>query len=184
MKTSYIFFADGFEEVEALTSVDVMRRAGMQVITVSINPGREVTGAHGVTVLADSLFDDQNYDDAEWLVLPGGIPGAPNLAAHEGLCEALAAQDDCGGKIGAICASPAVVLGPLGILAGRKAVCYPGLEDTIEGVNWGKSAVAVDGHVVTGNGPAAAAPFALTMVEQSLGRDKAEEVASGMLHQF
>ena len=82
MKKNYVFLADGFEEVEALTSVDVMRRAGMDVVTVSINEGLEVTGAHGVTVLADSLFEDQDYSDAEWLVLPGGVPGAPNLAAH------------------------------------------------------------------------------------------------------
>ena len=83
MKQTYVFLADGFEEIEALTSVDVLRRAGMPVTTVSINPGLEVKGAHGVTVVADSLFADNDYSDAEWLVLPGGIPGAPNLAAHE-----------------------------------------------------------------------------------------------------
>ena len=89
--------------------------------------------------------------------------------------------DEQGGKIGAICASPAVVLGNLGLLAGRNAVCYPGMEETVEGVNWGKTQVAVDGNIVTGNGPAAAAPFALTMVSLSMGEDKAREVASGML---
>ena len=181
MKTSFIFLADGFEEVEALTSIDVMRRAGMPVTTVSINPGLEVTGAHGVTVLADSLYSDNDYSDAEWLVLPGGVPGAPNLAAHEALCDELVAQDERGGNVAAICASPAVVLAPLGILAGRNAVCYPGMEGDIEDVNWCDGAVAVDGNVVTGNGPAAAAPFALTMVAQSLGRDQADAVASGML---
>ena len=128
MKKNYVFLADGFEEVEALTSVDVMRRAGMDVVTVSINEGLEVTGAHGVTVLADSLFEDQDYSDAEWLVLPGGVPGAPNLAAHEDLCTLLKAHDEQGGHIGAICASPAVVLAPLGILSQRHAVCYPGME--------------------------------------------------------
>ena len=181
MKTSYVFLADGFEEVEALTSVDVMRRAGMPVVTVSMNPGLEVTGAHGVKVLADSLWEDNDYSDAEWLALPGGIPGAPNLAAHEALCYALVAHDERGGKVAAICASPAVVLGPLGILMDRPAVCYPGMEATVEGVKWQQAPVAVDGNVVTGNGPAAAAPFALTLVEQSLGYEKAKEVASGML---
>lgn len=184
MKTSYIFLADGFEEVEALTSVDVLRRAGMPVTTVSINEGHEVTGAHGVTVLADSLYSDNDYSEAEWLVLPGGIPGAPNLAAHEALCATLTDQDERGGKVAAICASPAVVLAPLGLLQDRRAVCYPGMNQGIEGVNWDKTAVAVDGNVVTGNGPAAAAPFALTLVEQSLGRDKAVEVANGMLLDF
>lgn len=181
MKTSFIFLADGFEEVEALTSVDVMRRAGMPVATVSINAGREVTGAHGVTVVADSVYGDNDYSDAEWVVLPGGIPGAPNLASCEPLCQLLNDRDEQGGKIGAICASPAVVLGNLGLLAGRNAVCYPGMEETVEGVNWGKTQVAVDGNIVTGNGPAAAAPFALTMVSLSMGEEKACEVASGML---
>lgn len=181
MKNSYLFLADGFEEVEALTCVDVMRRAGMPVVTVSINPVLEVTGAHGVTVVADSLYDDNDYNDAEWLVLPGGVPGAPNLAACEPLCDALEAQVERGGKVAAICASPAVVLAPLGILQGRDAVCYPGMEQDIEGVRWTTGSVAVDGNVVTGNGPAAAAPFALTMVEQSVGRDVAAQVAAGML---
>ena len=181
MEMTFIFLADGFEEVEALTSIDVMRRAGMPVMTVSINPTREVTGAHGVTVLADSLFVDNDYSGAEWLVLPGGIPGAPNLAAHEGLRDLLLSQDEREGHIGAICASPAVVLGPLGLLMDRKAVCYPGLEDTVEGVKWQQGPVAIDGHIVTGNGPAAAAAFALAMVAESAGADKANEVAAGML---
>lgn len=181
MKTSFVFLADGFEEVEALTSVDVMRRAGMPVVTVSINPGLEVTGAHGVTVVADSVLGDQDYSGAEWLVLPGGVPGAPNLAACEPLCRELVAQVERGGKVGAICASPAVVLEPLGILNGRDAVCYPGMEVPNVEVRWQQQPVAIDGNVVTGNGPAAAAPFALAMVAQSLGDDKAREVAAGML---
>ena len=154
-ETSFVFLADGFEEVEALTCVDVLRRAGMKVTTVSINSGLEVTGAHDVTVMADTLFADNDYHDALWLVLPGGIPGAPNLLAHEGLRDALLAQDEREGNIAAICASPAVVLGTLGILAGREAVCYPGLENTVEGVNWCDRFVAVDGPVVTGRGPGA-----------------------------
>ena len=179
---SYIFLADGFEEVEALTCVDVLRRAGMSVTTVSINPGLEVTGAHGVKVIADSRFDDNDYRDAQWLVLPGGIPGAPNLLSHEGLREALLAQDEREGNLAAICASPAVVLGTLGILSGRDAVCYPGLEGNVEGVNWLDRPVAVVGHVITGNGPAAATAFALAIVEHTLGQEKAAEVASGMLY--
>ena len=178
---TYVFLADGFEEVEALTCIDVLRRAEMPVTTVSINPGLEVTGAHGVTVLADSLFGDNDYEGAEWLVLPGGIPGAPNLAACEPLCYLLTAQDERGGKVAAICASPAVVLAPLGLLQDRRAVCYPGMEQGIEGVRWAEGPVAVDGNVVTGNGPAAAALFALALVEQSVGREVAAQVAAGML---
>ena len=179
--TNYVFLADGFEEVEALTCVDVMRRAGMPVVTVSINEGLEVTGAHGVTVLADSLYDDQDYSDAEWLVLPGGVPGAPNLAAHEPLCALLKGHNERGGRIGAICASPAVVLAPLGILSHRHAVCYPGMEALSSHVEWGDERVAVSDNVVTGNGPASATAFALAMVAESMGESVAAEVASGML---
>ena len=181
MKTTFIFLADGFEEVEAMTSIDVMRRAGMPVVTVSINDGLEVTGAHGVTVMADTVFDMEDFSDAEWLVLPGGMPGATNLASHEELCELLNARNDEGGRIGAICASPSVVLAPLGILNGRQAVCYPGMEAPVPDVQWGDQPVAVSGNVVTGNGPAAAAAFALAMVRESLGNDAAAQVAAGML---
>ena len=181
MKTNYVFLADGFEEVEAMTSVDVMRRAGMPVVTVSINGGLAVTGAHGVTVMADSLFEEQDYSDAEWLVLPGGMPGATNLVECEGLCRQLLAHDEAGGRIGAICASPSVVLAQLGLLEGRHAVCYPGMEAPVPGVEWGDEPVAVDGNVVTGNGPAAAAAFALAMVGESLGAAAADQVAAGML---
>lgn len=181
MKTTYVFLADGFEEVEALTSIDVMRRAGMPVVTVSINEDLMVTGAHGVMVVADSLYSDNDYSDAEWLVLPGGMPGATNLASHESLCRELVARVERDGKVAAICASPSVVLAPLGILDGRDAVCYPGMEADIEGIRWGAGPVAVDGPVVTGNGPAAAAPFALQLVAISMGKDVARQVAAGML---
>lgn len=181
MKESYVFLADGFEEVEALTCVDVMRRAGMPVTTVSINEDPVVTGAHGVTVVADSVFGDNTYADAEWLVLPGGMPGAANLAAHEDLCRELEAQDGRGGKVAAICASPAIVLSPLGLLEGRDAVCYPGMEAAEGGARWRDAPVAVAGNVVTGRGPAMAAAFALALVAQSLGQSQADEVAAGML---
>ncbi len=181
MKTTFIFLADGFEEVEAMTSIDVMRRAGMPVVTVSINGEMAVTGAHGVTVMADALFEDLDFSDAEWLVLPGGMPGATNLASHEVLCNLLQSQNSDGGHIGAICASPSVVLAPLGILDGRQAVCYPGMEAPVPAVQWGDQPVAVCGNVVTGNGPAAATAFALAMVSESLGSDAADQVAAGML---
>ena len=181
MKESFVFMADGFEEVEALTCVDVLRRAGMPVTTVSINEDPMVTGAHGVMVVADSVFGDDNYADAEWLVLPGGMPGATNLASHEALCRELVAQDERGGKVAAICASPAIVLAPLGLLDGRDAVCYPGMEAAVGNARWGGAPVAIAGNVVTGNGPAAAARFALTLVAQSLGQEQADQVAAGML---
>lgn len=182
MSKSYVFFADGFEEIEALTAVDVLRRAGMSVVTVSINSTLEVTGAHDVTVKADTKVSDVDLHDAQWLVLPGGMPGATNLANCEAVCRALKAQNDKGGGIAAICASPSVVFGPLGLLEGKKAVCYPGMEAGMEGAVVGDGQVAVDGNIITGNGPAAATAFALAIAEAAQGKDAANAVAGGMLY--
>lgn len=182
MKTSYVFFADGFEEIEALSVVDVLRRAGMPVVTVSINGLPQAEGAHGVTVVTDAVVSDIAGDvEAEWLIMPGGMPGASNLAACQCLVELLLAQYESGRGVAAICASPAVVLGPLGMVNGRKAVCYPGMEAGLTGADVQATQVAVDGNVVTGNGPAAASRFALALVQESLGVDAAAEVAAGML---
>ncbi len=182
MNTSYVFFADGFEEIEALNVVDVLRRAGMPVITVSINPQPQAKGAHGVTVVTDAVIGDLTDDvEAEWLIMPGGMPGASNLAACQRLVALLRAQYESGRGVAAICASPAVVLGPLGMVDGRKAVCYPGMEAGLTGADVQATQVAVDGNVVTGNGPAAASRFALAIVQESLGEAAAAEVAAGML---
>lgn len=129
MKESYVFLAEGFEDVEALTPVDVLRRAEMPVKTVSITSSLQVKSAHGVVVTADVLYDNTMFKDPAWLILPGGMPGASNLyefAPLQGLLKNQLASKD--GRIAAICASPAVVLGQLGLLKGRKATCYPGFE--------------------------------------------------------
>ncbi len=181
MNKSYVFFANGFEEVEALTTVDIMRRAGMEVTTVSINPTLEAEGAHGVRVKADALINEVNLDDAEWLICPGGMPGASNLADCKKLTDALVAQNAKGGKIAAICASPSVIFGPLGLLEGRQAVCYPGMEHGMKGAVVGYKQVAVDGNIITGNGPAAASAFGLAIVKESMGKEKARQVAEAML---
>ena len=182
MKTSYVFLADGFEEIEALTSVDIMRRAGMDVVTVSINDTVAVTGAHGIKVEADEVFaDEKRYLGAEWLVLPGGMPGATNPASYGELTQLLCVQNENCGKIAAICASPAVVLAPLGLLNGKRGVCYPGFDDMMAGCDVQSVPVVVDGNVVTGNGPAAAGAFALQIVSISMGEDVAKGVSDGML---
>ncbi len=178
---NYVFFADGFEEIEALATVDVMRRAGMDVTLVSINPTLEVNGAHGVKVVADVLMDQVDASQAEWLVLPGGMPGATNLAACEPLTEMLAAHNAAGGKVAAICASPAIVFAPLGLLEGKNATCYPGMEAEGCGANWQSDMVVVDGNIVTGRGPAAACSFGFTIAAMSKGVEAAEAVAQGML---
>lgn len=178
---NYIFFANGFEEIEALATVDVMRRAGMEVTTVSINPTKEVTAAHGVTVVTDAMLSGVDSSDAEWLVLPGGMPGATNLVECEPLAQMLVAHNAKGGKVAAICASPAVVLAQLGILNGKNATCYPGMEAEGCGVNWQSDMVVVDGNIVTGKGPAAACSFGFTIAAISQGVEQAEAVAQGML---
>lgn len=183
---SFLFLADGFEEIEALTTVDVMRRAGMDVKTVSINKDRYATGAHGVTVAADVVFDECRFGDAEWLILPGGMPGAANLHNHAGLTSLLRSYAANGkGRIAAICAAPAVVLAPLGILKGREVTCYPGFEEMcVAGGAVCKNTAVVESSrtLVTANGPAAAMSFALAIVHVSKGMSDADVVAAGMLY--
>lgn len=184
MNESYLFLADGFEEVEAIGTVDVMRRAGMNVRTVAVKDDFMVTGAHGVPVKADLLIADVAVgEDTEWLICPGGMPGASNLASSSKLNEMLRDQNERGGKIAAICASPALVLAPLGLLKGRNATCYPGMEpiEETEAKMTGQP-VEVSGNIVTGKGPACTFAFALAIVEQTKGAETAGTVAQGMLY--
>lgn len=182
MKKSYLFLAEGFEEVEALTAVDVLRRAEMDLKTVSITNSLQVTGAHGITVNADVLYDNTLFKDTEWLILPGGMPGAQNLHDFAPLQGLLAKQAKSKkGYIGAICAAPAVVLGQDGLLKGREATCYPGFEKDLKGAQYIDERVTVDDKFVLGNGPASALQWALAMVTKSLGEEKANSVAAQML---
>ena len=180
MKTMYVFLAEGFEEIEALAPVDVMRRAGLSVTMVSVTDNLVVRGAHGIPVVADVLFDEPDYADAALLFLPGGLPGATNLEAHEGLCALLtakAAQREV--LISAICAAP-LVLGGLGLLQGKQATCYPGFEDSMKGATYTASKVTADGNVVTACGPGAAWELGFTFVEHFCGTAKADELRKGM----
>ena len=177
----YIHLAEGFEEIEALTAVDVLRRADIDVQTVSITGKKRVNGTHGIVVEADIVFEDADYDSCEMIVLPGGLPGADYLEAHEGLAKHIVAfANDDSKKLAAICAAPQV-FGTCGILEGKKATIYPGMENHLkEGKATGEN-VTVDGNVITGMGPAIAMEFALKLVEEIKGKDVAEEVATGML---
>lgn len=183
MKESYIFLAEGFEEVEALAVVDVLRRASIPVTTVSITKDKKVTGAHGITVLADAAFGEISLDDALWLICPGGMPGAINLHEYGPLCDALQAHDLKKGRIAAICAAPAVVLAPLGILEGKDATCYPGFENTCReaGATTHDTPVIESENVITANGPASAMCFALAIVKATLGDDAASTIGAGLL---
>ena len=180
---SFVFLAEGFEEIEALATVDVLRRGGMDVRTVSINDSREVTGRHGVTVKADQTFGESDFDRAEWLILPGGMPGARNLRSSDGLCTLLRKHYASNGRIAAICASPAVVLATLGILEGKEAVCYPGFEDLLvaNGAIRRDAPVVVLDKLITANGPASSLRFALAILAKSVGQERADKVARGML---
>jgi 4-methyl-5(b-hydroxyethyl)-thiazole monophosphate biosynthesis len=179
--SSYLFLATGFEEIEALTVVDVMRRAGMDIKTVSITDQVEVTGAHGVTVSADLLFTETTFDNPEWLIIPGGMPGTANLATYQPLNELLLKQAQ-NGKIAAICAAPALVLSPLGILDGKEATCYRGMESLCSGAIMRDAPVIALDRIITGNGPASAMRFALAIVANSLGESAAQEIGSDMLY--
>lgn len=181
MKKAFVFLANGFEEIEALATVDILRRAGITTTTVSITSSLQVTGAHGVEVKADTIFSDNKYSKNDWLITPGGMPGASNLAACEPLTTLLKEHHAQGGNIAAICASPAVVLSPLGILEGKEATCYPGFENEMNCDRIVNKPVIVDGNVITSNGPGNTIPFALEIVVNAISLEKAREVASGML---
>ena len=180
MNTSYIFLATGFEEIEALTVVDVMRRAGMDVKTISTTGNLTVRGAHGIPVEADALYEKTDFITPEWLIIPGGMPGAANLSEYAPLNSLLKSQAHSG-KISAICAAPAVVLAPLGILDGQEATCYPGFEKQMDKAVVRDTPVVALNRLITANGPSAAQRFALAIVANSMGESVAQEVGSAML---
>ena len=180
MKKVYVFLADGFEDVEALIPVDVLRRGGVDVTTVSISDFPLVTSAHGVNIEADIMFEQGDFSDADLIFLPGGMPGASNLFAHKGVCKVVVDQHAAGKKVAAICAAPGVVLGQLGILEGKKATCYPGFEQMLDGATYTADLVTVDGNVTTAEGPAAAFPFAYELLAQLVDKKTSDQIAEGM----
>ena len=180
MKKVYVFLADGFEDVEALIPVDVLRRGGVDVTTVSISDFPLVRSSHGVNIEADIMFEEGDFSDANLIVLPGGMPGASNLFAHKGVCKVVVDQFAAGKKVAAICAAPGVVLGQLGILEGKKATCYPGFEQMLDGATYTADLVTVDGNVTTAEGPAAAFPFAYELLAQLVDKKTSDQIAEGM----
>lgn len=180
MGTVYAFFADGFEEIEALTAVDVLRRAGVNVAIVSVTPDEIVKGAHGVSILCDKNIANCDFYDAELLLLPGGMPGAATLGESEDLARELLRFAEAGKPIAAICAAP-MVLGKLDILKGKNATCYPGFESYLEGATCTGAMVEKDGNIITGKGPGAAMEFAMALVELLKGEEMVKELKSGMI---
>ena len=181
----YVFLADGFEEVEALAPVDLLRRAGVEVETVSIVENRRaVTGARGVSVMANITISEVNYDRAEIIVLPGGMPGTTNLAACDELMKKVdefATSGDKSKRVAAICAAPARILGARGLLKGKKATCYPGMEGEMAEAIAVTDPVVTDGNITTSRGMGTAMNFGIELVKHLCGEDKANEIAKSVV---
>lgn len=180
MKKAYVHFAEGFEEIEALTIVDVLRRAEIPTEMVSVTGHRQVAGAHGIKIITDVVFEDVNYDEAAMIILPGGLPGAKNLQDHQGLSKIIEQKASNKEPIAAICAAP-MVLGDLGILKGKDAVCYPGFENHLQGANVKSDLSLKSENIITGRGPGAAINFSLEIVKELKGENMANELAKGMI---
>lgn len=181
MSSVNIFFATGYEEVEALTVVDLLRRAGVETAMVSVTGEKNVTGSHGITIQTDKLFEEID-DGADMIVLPGGVPGTPNLKAHKGLTEMIERYAADNSKyIAAICAAP-TVFGEMGLLKDRMATCYPGMEDGLLGATALEDKVVIDGRIITSRGLGTAIHFGLALVGILAGGDKAEELAGKIVY--
>lgn len=181
MSKVYVFLAEGFEEIEGLTVVDLLRRANIETEMVSVMEGKQIKGAHGIKVTADSMFADVDFADADLLVLPGGMPGTLNLGNHEGLCELLKKHYAEEKMIAAICAAPSV-FGELGFLEGRVATCYPGFEGKLNGAIVCATKVAVDGNVVTSKGMGTAIDFSLKLIELLEGKETADKIGEAIIY--
>lgn len=181
MQNIGIFFAEGYEEIEALTVVDMCRRAGINIQMVSVTGERMVTGSHKIAVEMDMLFEEVDFDGLDMIVLPGGMPGTLNLEAHAGL---MARVDDFnreGRGLAAICAAPSI-LGHKGLLKGRKACSYPGFEKDLEGAEVVFDSVAVSDHVITSRGMGCAIDFSLAIISKLCGEEEAERLAKAIIY--
>lgn len=180
MKDLLVFLADGFEEIEALTIVDILRRADLKVETVSITDRNEVRGTHDVRVLADKTFDEINIEDYRAMYIPGGQPGASNLMRDKKVLECANLFNDDEKIVAAICAGPQV-LDAANLLKSGKFTCYPGVEDRLKAENPQDAAVVVENNIITAMGPAIAILLGVKLVEILGSKEKAEEVAEGLL---
>jgi 4-methyl-5(b-hydroxyethyl)-thiazole monophosphate biosynthesis len=182
-----VFLAEGFEEVEAVTPIDYLRRAGIEVITVSVADSLTVKGSHGIPIAADTSLEalkkEGRLNAASWdgAVVPGGMPGAANVAASVPAGALLTELAAAGKLTAAICAAPAVVFAPLGLLTGRRFTCYPGLEATVTDAIWLEERVVIDGSVITSRGAGTAAAFAIALIGYLVNDAGAEKIARSVL---
>ena len=176
---TYVFLADGFEEIEALAPIDILRRASKPVTVVGVT-GKTVTGAHGIKVTADVTIDEASREDIDMIVLPGGLPGADNLQNSPEVCEYIALANNKGAFIAAICAAPKI-LGALGLLKGKEAICYPGFENELKGAVISDKKVVCDGNIITAAGMGVAVDFALKLVELLASSEASEKIKKGII---
>lgn len=180
MKKAALFLAKGFEEIEALGTVDILRRAQIEIDTVSITDYNIVSGAHNIAVTADKTFNDTDFGHYDMLILPGGMPGAKNLNEHIDLKNLITEFNSKGKYIAAICAAP-MILGGMGLLEGKRATCYPGFEAELIGAKITGDNVVVDNNIITGKGPGLVFDFGLRLVELLMGLQIKRDVQNGLL---
>jgi len=176
----YVHLAEGFEEIEAITIIDVLRRASIPVTTISMTGHLSVRGAHDIHVSADKLYEDIDYLAGQMIVLPGGMPGTRHLESHKGLANQITEYKESNKWICAICAAP-LVLGKLNILNGKSATCYPGFEKELLNAKVSNERVVQDGKIITSKGPGTAIEFSLKIVENLKGKDLAEDLKNSMI---
>ncbi len=181
MKRVAVLLADGFEEIEGLTVVDILRRASIYVDTVSITEDYMVHGAHGINVQTEDLFHEVDFTEFDMIVLPGGMPGTTNLDMHAGVKRVARDFAENGKYVAAICAAPSI-LGGLGLLKGKRAACYPSVEDKLSGAVIMKTPVVLDGNMITSRGMGTAIDFALKLTEVLTDKAKAEEIAASIIY--
>ena len=175
----YMFLAEGFEEIEALCPLDLLRRAGLSVTTVGVG-AKQITGAHGITVQADVLDTEYTDPSPEMVILPGGMPGTLNLAESEVVQNAIETAHEKGAYLAAICAAPSI-LGDMGLLVGKEAVCFPGFEEHLTGATLSSCRVVRDGKIITAAGMGVALEFGLALVAALCGEEKADELRRAVL---
>ena len=181
MSKTAIFFATGYEEIEALTVVDILRRAGEEIVMVSVTDERRVTGSHGIEVTMDQTLSEVSFDETDVIVLPGGMPGTKNLEACEALMEQVDAFVKAGRTVAAICAAPSI-LGHRGHLKGKKACSFPTMESQLEGADVKQEPAVIDGNIITGRGMGAAIPFGLAILEKLQGKEAADAMGKSIVY--
>lgn len=159
----YLHLAKGFEEIEAVTIVDILRRGGVPIQLISMEERLEVAGSHNITVIADLLFEEADYDSCEMMIFPGGMPGTTNLLNHRELMETMVRFEAQGKLVAAICAAP-MLFGKTGLVAGKRATIFPGMEDELVDAIVSQDSVVIDGNMITSKGPGTAMEFALALV--------------------